>query len=110
MIYMDTRKYSKAQEGRVAGLLNGKVVANSGATSFNKGDVTTKNILIECKTIVKPCKSISIKKEWLEKNKKEAFSMGKTSSILAFDFGDGDDYFIINKNDMIILAEVLDNE
>lgn len=38
---MNTRKYSKKQEDRVAKVVGGKVNANSGATSFFKGDVRT---------------------------------------------------------------------
>lgn len=101
---MNTRKYSKAQEERVAKKLRGKVSSNSGATEFYKGDVSTKNILIECKTTTKEVKSVSIKKEWLEKLKEEKFAMGKFHSSLAFDFGDGNDYFIIDKDLMELLV------
>lgn len=94
---MNTRKYSSKQEKRVAKNLGGKVTSNSGATAFYKGDVTTDHILIECKTSIKETKSATIKKEWLTKLKEEKFAMGKLYSSLAFDFGDGEDYFIIDK-------------
>ena len=95
---MNTRAFSRKQENKVAKMVNGKVVSNSGATAFNKGDVRTDKILIECKTCTKEKESFSIKKDWLTKNKDEAFAMGKQYSVLAFDFGDGENYFILDKN------------
>ena len=46
---MDTRKYSNLQEKRIAKKLHGRKQLNSGATMFQKGDVITDKILIECK-------------------------------------------------------------
>ena len=92
-----TRFYSNKQEKAVAKAVGGKKVANSGATAFNKGDVTTDDMLIECKTCVENKKSFSIKKEWLEKNKEEAFAMGKEYNALVFDFGGGQRYYIIDE-------------
>lgn len=106
---MDTRHYSKKQEKRVAKNLGGKVNANSGATGFYKGDVRTDYLLVECKTATKEVKSVSIKKEWLKKLNEERFAMGKQHSILAFDFGDGEDYFIIDKNLMQMLVDYLED-
>ncbi|GAG11741.1 unnamed protein product, partial [marine sediment metagenome] len=63
------KKYSNAQEKKVAKALGGKKVPNSGATAFNKGDVVLKDWLIECKTSATPKKSFSVKKEWLEQIK-----------------------------------------
>ncbi len=102
---MNTRQYSKKQENRVAKRLGGKVSSNSGATGFYKGDIRTDDFLIECKTATKEVKSVSIKKEWLEKLKEEKFSMGKSQMALAFDFGDGDDWFVISKDLMEWLVE-----
>ena len=65
-------------------------------------------MIIECKTKTTTSKSVSIKKEWLDKLKEERFAMGKSYSSLAFDFGDGEDYFIINKKLMQILIETLE--
>ena len=92
-----TRFYSKKQENAVAKQVGGKRVANSGATSFRKGDVTTDNFLIECKTCEKEKASFSIKREWLIKNREEAFAMGKSYSALAFDYGDAKRYYIIDE-------------
>ena len=65
-----TRAYSKKQENYVAKKFGGDRVKNSGATPFQKGDVNLEDMLIECKTKTSPSESISIKKEWLEKNTK----------------------------------------
>lgn len=93
-----TRWYSNRQEKSVAKAVGGRKTANSGATSFQKGDVVTDNWLIECKTITEERKSFTIKREWLDKNKEEAFSMGKEYNALAFDFGDGGQrYYIIDE-------------
>ena len=106
-----TRFYSSNQEKKVAKAIGGKQVSNSGATDFQKGDVTTDNILVECKTCTTEKKSFSIKKEWLEKNKEEAFEMGKEYSVLAFNFGpDTDNYYILDERTFKQFKEYLDNE
>ena len=92
-----TRFYSNRQEKKVAKAINGKKVANSGATAFQKGDVTTDKFLVECKTCVEDKKSFSIKQDWLKKNKEEAFEMGKSYSVLAFNFGpNSENYYVKN--------------
>lgn len=105
-----TRWYSNKQEQRVARTIRGKVVSNSGATPFSKGDVQSSKLLVECKTVTVPKQSVSIKKEWLTKNEEEAFAMGKPYSVLAFDFGDGEDYYIISKQLFIRLCTLLEEE
>ena len=102
---MNTRKYSKTQEKRVAKELGGKVNANSGATGFYKGDVRTDKFLIECKTTTKEVKSVSIKKDWLDKLKEEKFAMATEHLSLGFDFGDGEDYFVISSQLMEWLVD-----
>lgn len=103
-----TRFYSDKQEKRVAKAIAGRKVSNSGATTFNKGDVVTDSILVECKTATTEKKSFSIKKEWLEKNKEEAFAMGKSYSVLAFNFGpDTDNYYIVDERTFKEFMEVL---
>ena len=92
-----TRYYSSRQEKAVAKALKGKVVANSGAPIFVAGDVKTSQWLIECKTCINQKKSFSIKKEWLEKNKEEAFAMRKDYNALAFNFGDNKNYYIVDE-------------
>lgn len=102
-----TRWYSAKQEKKVAKLIDGKQTANSGAGAFKKGDCSNDLFLIECKTLTEPKKSHSIKKEWLEKNAEEAFAMNKPYNALAFDFGDGDNYFIIDAKTFKKIVDIL---
>lgn len=93
-----TRHYSTKQEKQVASKFNGSRTLNSGATPYQKGDISLENFLLECKTKVKPSESITIQKEWLEKNEKEALFMGKPYSALVFNFGpDGTNYYVIDE-------------
>lgn len=103
-----TRYFSDKQEKSVAKAVGGKQTANSGATPFSKGDISTKNFLIECKTSTTEKQSFSIKKEWLKKNEEEAFAMGKFYSALAFDFGDGENHYVIDEELFILLNRYID--
>lgn len=104
-----TRWHSNKQEKQVAKAVHGKQVANSGATALSKGDVRTKDWLIECKTSTTPKQSFSIKKEWLEKNKEEAFAMNKLYNALAFNFGTGNNYYIVDEKTFIQMKEALES-
>ena len=104
-----TRYFSNKQEKQVAKKFNGNQTKNSGATPFQKGDVCIENVLLECKTKMSPSESMSIKKEWLEKNNKEAIFEGKDYSALAFNFGPNEkNYYIIDEYLFSILKEYLD--
>ena len=95
-----TRSYSKAQESRVASKFGGTRTPGSGSTPFIKGDVNLDDasMLVECKTKVTSSSSITIHKEWLEKNEKEALFMGKQYSTVAFNFGPNEkNYYIIDE-------------
>lgn len=93
-----TRYYSNRQEKQIAKALGGKQSSNSGATPFQKGDVKTAQWLIEAKTTTSSKSSFSIKKDWLLKNKEEAFAMNRQYSALAFNFGpDEENYYIIDE-------------
>ena len=105
-----TRYYSSRQEKKVAKAVGGKQVANSGATAFNKGDVTTDDWLIECKTKLNVARSFTIKREWLDKNREEMFAMGKSYNALVFDFGDGNNYYVIDEKTFLRMKEALENE
>lgn len=90
---------------------HGTRTLNSGATPFQKGDVSLDRINVECKTKVTSSESISIKKEWLEKNEKEALFMGKEYSVLAFNFGPNEkNYYIIDEYMFELLVDKLQNE
>ena len=107
---LPNRYFSKKQEKVVAKELGGKTVSNSGATRFDRGDAKTDKFLIECKTVTKEQKTFTIKKEWLIKNKEEAFAMRKDYNALAFDFGDNKRYYIIDEKTFKIIQELLENE
>ena len=109
---LSNRYYSKQQEKKVAKAVNGKRTANSGATPFQKGDVATRDWLIECKTKTKDCSSFTIKEEWLLKNEEEAFAMGKNYSALCFDFGPSANrrYYVISERLLLLLQSLIDGE
>lgn len=102
-----TRFYSSRQEKRVAKAVNGKQVANSGAPIFVAGDVRTDDWLLECKTHTEERQQFTIKKEWIEKNREEAFQMGKHHSAVVIDFGDGVQHYLISERDFLELLEHL---
>lgn len=92
-----TRFYSKKQETHIAKAVGGKRTANSGATPFVKGDVTTDEWLFEAKTCTSEKKSFSIKREWIDKNREEAFAMHKAYNALVIDFGDGEQFYLLDE-------------
>ena len=103
-----TRYFSKRQEVKVSKENNGKRMLNSGATMFSKGDVLTDKFLLECKTKTKPSESISIKKEWFDKNRQDSLRMGKKYSAVIFDFGDGESRYIIDQFLFNLLCEYIE--
>ena len=112
---MSTRKVSKKQETHLAKTLGGKRQSNSGATPFQKGDVVIGLFAIEAKTSMTPKQSISIRKEWIDKIRQEAFAMGKPYSTVAFDFGIGslgskETFYIIDEQLFRKLNEKLEEE
>lgn len=105
-----TRFYSKKQENDLAKQFDGERVKNSGATRFAKGDVTLDKWLLEAKTKMTPSKSMTIQKEWLEKNSQEALFMGKPHSALAFNFGPNEkNYYIIDEELFDFLVRHVDD-
>ena len=111
-----TRLYSNKQEKNVAKAVKGKKVPNSGAAMFHAGDVETKEFTIECKTATKPQQSFSIKKEWIEKAKEEAFSQGRSHWSLCFNFGNNlddklqENLYIISEKDFIEYKNFVEGE
>lgn len=108
-----TRYYSDLQEKYVCKLLSSYQQSNSGAGKFRKGDCVNKNasLLIECKTVMTPKSSVSIKKEWIDKNKEEKFTQRLSNSCIAFNFEpNGDNYFVINEKLMKYLVEKLEED
>lgn len=106
-----TRFYSSKQEKSIAKAVGGSQTANSGATRFQKGDVITDSFLIEAKTKTKHAESITIKKQWIEKNRQEALFMGKKYNTVAFNFGpDEPNNYIIDEYLFQELIEYLNNK
>ena len=103
-----TRWYSERQELAIAKAIDGRRTINSGATVFGGGDVVTKRWMIEAKTQIEEKKTFSIKSEWLEKAREEAFSMKKDFMALAFNFGgenQTENYYVISERDFKRLKE-----
>jgi hypothetical protein len=107
---LPTRHYSAKQEKSVSKAVGGKVQKNSGATDFAKGDVVTSgknSFLLECKTKTSASESISIKKEWFEKNKQECLLTGTPHQAVVFNFGPGEEnHYII---DEYLFLELIDH-
>lgn len=108
-----TRYYSDAQEKSVCKIVNGYQTSNSGAGKFAKSDVFNKDasLSVECKTCMTDKESFSVKKEWLEKHKDEAFANRLDNTAIAFSFGPNQkNYFIIDEKLMKFLVEKLEEE
>ena len=113
-----TRYYSEKHENSVCGALGGYRQPNSGAAKFSVGDVTVEagkvRVLIECKTCMTDKDSFSIKKEWVDKNKKELRLGGYDLSSICFNFGPSkthsENLYIINESTMAYLIEKLSLE
>ena len=108
-----TRYFSDAQEKAVCKILGAKQQPNSGAAKFAAGDciVEDASLLIECKTSMTEKKSYSVKKEVLDKNKKEAFSKRLNNGCLCFDFGPNTErYYVIDEKMMKYLVLKLSEE
>lgn len=105
-----TRWYSNKQERNIVKSVGGKQTSNSGATAFIKGDILTDQFLIEAKTTTTERENFTIKREWLVKMQEEAFAMGKPYSALAFDFGDGQNHYVISEKLFKMLVNILAEE
>ena len=105
-----TRYFSNRQEKAVAKAIGGRKVANSGATAFSKGDIRTEEWILECKTKTSESKSFTLQKEWFVKNEEEAFAMGKSYSAVVFDFGDGENHYVISEKMFKKLLNFLEEE
>lgn len=92
-------------------MFGGRRTSNSGGGKWDKSDVVVESadMLIECKTVIKPRDSFSIKREWLEKNMQESLSRRKTNSMLAFSFNPDAHpvYFVIDEKLAKFLVEKL---
>lgn len=108
-----TRYYSDAHEKSVCKALNAHQQPNSGAAKFNKGDVVQQDasLLIECKTCMQPKEAVSVKKEWIIKNKEEAHSVRLSNSCVCINFEPGgENYYVISEKLMKFLVEKLSED
>lgn len=109
-----TRYYSQLQESFVANRYNGRVCPNSGAGRFDKSDVVVDEVSMdfECKTVMEEKKSFTIKKEWLDKQKEEAFRnrLYNTALVISFDPSGKNNYYVIDQKLMDILMNALREE
>ena len=100
------RYKSCQQEKRIASRFNdGRQVIGSGSTPFLKGDVITSDLFIEAKTKARESKSITVKKEWIQKAKEQMYQMRKDNFALALSFGDGKDYMLIESEYFVELYD-----
>jgi len=103
-----TRYYSKKQENSIAAATGGTRTPNSGATFNSKGDVLTDQFLLEAKTKTTSSDTITIRKDWFQKNREEMAFMGKPYSALVFNFGPGEEnHYIIDEDLFLELLEYL---
>jgi len=107
---MNNKQYSQKHEKKVAEMIQEidesfHKVNNSGAPDFKYGDGIGEVLLVECKTLSKPQKQQTIKKETLEKVAKEAFVAGVDIGATVINFGDmdGTEYFILEDIDFLNL-------
>ncbi len=102
------KEASLLQEKYIARKFGGKLPSNSGGTKFGAGDILLDEMLIEAKTTTKEKISFSIKKEWLDKAKEQAYEQGKSRHALAFRFEPtGDDYFVLSEKQFEEYVELL---
>lgn len=111
MAKSEGQKKSKKQEQRITKSLKeikdeARRQIASGSLWFAKSDVVSSLFQIEAKTKAEICKSMSIKREWLEKIEREAFYAGKIPA-LAISFGDSTDYFVLKDIYFLELVEEL---
>ena len=108
-----TRYYSDRHEKSICKALGATQQSNSGAGHFKKGDVVHKeaSMLIEAKCTMSPKNSVSLKREWFEKNKAESFAIRTSNSAVCINFEpDGDNYYVINERLMKFLISKLVEE
>ena len=99
---MTTRYFSDLQEKHIAKVTGGKVQSNSGGTKFGGGDVHTDKFFIEAKTPTKEQTSFTIKKEWINKMREQAYEQGKECGVLAFRFHPhGNDFYILSERQFL---------
>lgn len=107
-----TRYFSDRQEKSIAKAVKGKQTANSGATAYSKGDITTGDKtgwLIEAKTCMKDQKTFTMREEWFKKNLEESIYMKKDHSCVVFNFGpDKPNYYVLDEQTFLEMKDALE--
>ena len=116
---MSTKKFSNMQEKRIAKKLGGKTQPASGALPIAslKSDVKVTNsedwkVLISAKTsMVKNHqvgkRSFTLKKEWLEEVKHQAFEGGYDFGVVSISFDNRQDFYILGDVDFENMLKAL---
>lgn len=97
------QKQSKKHERRLANLVGGSRNAGSGAFWSRKGDVRSKDLLIEHKWTGK--KSFSMKSDVLEKIVTESILDGRTP-VLGFSLNN-ENYVVLTENDFLEIRQTM---
>ena len=108
-----TRAFADVHEKSICKALGARQQPNSGASKFSAGDVVhdDASMLIEAKCSMSEKQSFYIKRDWIEKNKSETFSIRKSNSALCFNFEpNGSNYYVIDEKLMRFLIEKLSEE
>ena len=106
-----TRYYSDRQEKAIAKAVGARQTKNSGATPWQKGDVTDDLWLLEAKTCTKDKQSFTLQKSWFERNRNESLFMGKKYSAVVFNFGPNsqENYYAVDEQTFLLMKEALQN-
>jgi hypothetical protein len=100
------QKQSQKHEKRLAKLVDGSVNAASGAFWSRKGDVRSKELLIEHKWTGK--KQVTIKSEVLKKITREAI-LDSRIPVLGLHL-DGENYVVLLEDDYLEMRETIEKE
>lgn len=99
-INKNNRKRGGNFEKRVADFLGFEVVPYSGSNArFGYGDVRNDHWLIECKNITLDGDKLTIKQEWIQKNRERADSYNKRSAIAFMPAGKIDKFILMEYED-----------
>lgn len=104
------RKRGGNFEKRVADFLGFEVVPYSGSNArFGYGDVRNDYWLIECKNITLDGDKLTIKQEWIQKNRERADSYNKRSAIAFMPAGKIDKFILMEYEDWAQFGIPADN-
>jgi len=97
---------SDRHEASVARAMGGHRTPQSGGNSFIKGDVVSDDWIFECKTKATQTDGITIKKDWMKKLEEERKQSRKSFAALSINFGDNDNFYILDESTMQYLKRL----